>query len=188
MRRKQEKKRAFIVKLVGIGVLIAIAIWMNVALADNEAFLLLVNQFGYIGLFLSALISGFNVVVPVPVIALFPLFIEAGLHPVLTVLVVSVGMTGGDVLGMLIGKAGRDAAIITRQNTWVQKLDALRDKHPFLPIVALFVYAAAVPMPNELIVIPMAFLGIKWWKMIIALTCGNILFNTFLALGLFHLF
>lgn len=146
----------------------------------------LVERGGYGGIFAASILSGFNVAVPVPIIALFPSFVAAGLSPVGTVLLIAAGMTCGDALGALLGRAGRSAVQPPKMRL-VNWVDETRRRHPSLLWFGLVFYAAFVPLPNELIVMPLAYLGVSPPRIVLAVFFGNIVFNTLCAYGLLHI-
>ncbi len=90
-------------------------------------------------------------------------------------------MTLGDLVGFLLGAAGR-RALDGREIQALAGLERLRERHTKLPLIVLFVYAAAAPIPNEILVIPMALLGYPVLGVGSALLAGNIIFNGFFAL------
>jgi len=185
MRHKKYIKLA--IQLVLIICLVAIIFWANRYAAEHDVVREFVNRFGYVGLFGAAAISGFNLVIPIPVITFFPFFMEVGFHPALTVVVIAVGMSLGDLFGFLIGNAGREA-IKPKPNGIIARLEKMKEKNKVLPVIVLFLYAAFAPAPNELIVIPMAFLGYSLRLVFTAILIGNIIFNSLVAFGVLAIF
>ncbi len=153
---------------------------MNEAVAENVRVLDAVRRFGYPGLLAVSAVSGFNVLVPIPVIAFFPFLMEAGLDPVLSVLIIGTGMTFGDMIGFLLGRAGRK---IVEKPRWMARLERVRERHRIAPYILLFFYAAFAPLPNELIVIPLALIGARWYGVLGAALGGNLIFNSLAAAG-----
>ena len=169
-------------RIAALVAVVALVVWVNEVAADNIHVVDAVRRFGYPGLFAVAAASGFNVVVPIPVVAFFPFLMEAGLAPVPTVLIIGAGMTVGDMVGYLLGRAGRK---LVEKPSWLRRLEALRDRHRLAPYVLLFLYAAFAPLPNELVVIPMALIGCRWFGVLGAALGGNLIFNSLAAAG-FH--
>ena len=169
-------------KVAAVALAIAVIVWANQVAVENEQLLDAIARFGYVGLFIVAAISGFNIIIPIPAISLFPLLMEAGFHPVATVLVIGAGMTVGDMVGFLLGRLGRK---MVERGTWLRRLEGIRERHRHAPYVLLFFYAAFAPVPNELIVIPMALIGCTWYGVLAAALAGNLIFNSLAAAG-FH--
>ena len=178
-----------VARVLGLVALVIVVVWVNEVAVDSTRVRTAVYEFGYPGLFAMAALSGFNLVVPVPIIAFFPFLMEAGLAPVPTVATIALGMTTGDMLGWLLGFASREAitppAAVQRFMRWAERL---RDRHRVAPYLALALYAGVVPLPNELLVIPMAFAGFRLPGIFAAALGGNLVFNTLAASGLVRLF
>ena len=184
--QRRKKLKHLTHKIIGAVLIVLAIIWVNTFAAQDAHIANFIGQFGYGGVFGVAAISGFNIFLPIPVISFFPFFIEVGLDPVFTVIAVTAGMTVGDLLGFLIGNQGRDL-VSHKSHKILDQVEKLGDKHWLWPLLLLFFYAGFVPLPNELLVIPMAFLGFKLRGMIVAMLLGNCAFNTLAALGLMQL-
>lgn len=154
--------------------------WVNETAAQNIQVVEAVRRFGYPGLFVVSAVSGFNLLVPIPIIAFFPFLLEAGLDPVISVLIIGAGMTVGDMVGYLLGRAGRK---MVEKPHWLARIERVRERHRIAPYVLLFFYAAFAPLPNELIVIPMALIGCRWYGVVGAALGGNLIFNSLAAAG-----
>ncbi len=175
------------VKLLAIVALVGFMAWVNLRAGDMEGARDAAAAAGYPGLFLVSVLSGFNVVWPFPVVFFYAFFIEAGFQPAPTLATIALGMTGGDLLGYLIGSTTRDMSSY-RVARFRARAEALRDRHRFLPLGLLFLYAAFVPLPNELLVIPMAFMRYSMAAVMTAVLFGNVIFNTLMALGVSLIF
>lgn len=181
-RTAARRGRTWVLRVAALAAVVVLVVWVNETAAQNIHVVETVRRFGYPGLFVVSSVSGFNVLVPIPVIAFFPFLVEAGLDPVPAVLVIGAGMTVGDMVGFLLGRAGRK---IVEKPQWMLRLERLRERHRLAPYVLLFVYAAIAPLPNELVVIPMALIGFRWFGVLSAALGGNLIFNSLAAAG-FH--
>lgn len=173
-------------KVLALAALVAFTVWANVRAADFEAVRETVAGAGYTGLFLASVVSGFNLVAPIPVALFYPLLMESGFAPFATLVTIAAGMTGGDFLGYLVGNATRDLAGHRLGGVRVRLerlLGAVRSRHRMLPYGLLFLYAAFAPIPNELVVIPLAFLRYSLPGVMITVLCGNVIFNSLVASG-----
>ena len=174
------------VKVLAVAALAAFAVWVNVSAAQIAGVREAAAAAGYWGLFGVSVVSGFNLVAPVPVALFYPFLIETGFAPLPTLLTIAAGMTGGDFLGYMVGNAARDALghrlrrVRARLEVW---LNALRVRHRLLPYGILFLYAAFAPIPNELVVIPMAFMRCSLAGVMTAVLLGNVIFNSLMASG-----
>ena len=176
-----------VLKGTALAALLSFAVWANLQASEQETLRQTVVTLGYPGLLAASVISGFNLIVPIPVIAFFPLLIESGFTPIPTLLTIAFGMTGGDFLGYVIGNASRDI-VGDRMSGIRSRVEDLHDKHPFLPLGFLLFYAAFVPLPNELVVIPLAFLRYSLLGIMCAVFFGNIVFNSLAAYGVTRVF
>ncbi len=171
-----------VIKVLLILGLAAFMVWVNLRAGSMEAARDAASAAGYPGLLLASVLSGFNLIWPVPVVAFYPFFIEAGFEPVPTLATIAVGMTGGDFLGYLVGDATRHLAS-DRLAAFRARAEALHARHRFLPLGLLFLYAGFVPLPNEVLVIPMAFMRYSLIGVMTAVLLGNVIFNTGFAMG-----
>jgi membrane protein YqaA with SNARE-associated domain len=175
------------IQLVLILALAALIVWANLYAADHELVREAAGRFGYAGILAAAALSGFNLVVPVPVVAFFPFFMAAGLAPLPTVLVIALGMTIGDLLGYVVGRTARQV-LRPKAGGTVARLEALQARHPYLPLAVMLGWAAFIPAPNELLVIPLAFLRYPVAGIFVAVLVGNLVFNSLIAFGVVRIF
>jgi membrane protein YqaA with SNARE-associated domain len=89
-------------------------------------------------------------------------------------------MTVGDVVGYILGRSMSSTVLETQQG---KKITRIVSSHPRYIMAGVFLYAMVVPLPNELIVMPLAALGISWQKILIPILIGNAIFSTVLAFG-----
>ena len=183
--RMRPRRRRVWGKLAAVAVLVAVAVWVNVRAAEMEGLQAAAAAAGYPGLLAASVVSGFNLITPIPIAAFYPFLLEAGFSPVPTLAVISAGMTAGDFLGCLIGSASReirDPRLVRARARLESLLDSLGARHRLLPYGILFLYAAFAPVPNELVVIPLAFAGFPLAGVMAAVLAGNAIFNTLFGL------
>ncbi|MAZ41101.1 hypothetical protein CL654_03210 [bacterium] len=172
------KSLPLFVKVIALLVLVGAAVFLAFEVPNNDELRALILQFGYPGILIASIISGFNVIVPIPVIAFAPALVASGLNFWAVIVTMSVGLTLGDLFGYLIGNVGRDLTHGKEQNfKLVRALENLKEHHHFAPYFVMFLYAAFVPLPNEVLVIPLAFLGYKLKYLFPAFFLGNLIFN-----------
>lgn len=174
------KSKKYILHILGVVLVIALLFGINVYILSHPEALGALEQVGLFGLFVLSVISGFNVVVPIPVSLLYPSFSALGYAPILLISIISFGMTMGDVVGFVIGKGMNQSVLETKRG---KKITTLVAAHPRYITLGVFVYAMLVPLPNELIVIPLAALGIAWYRILVPILIGNIIFTMLLAFG-----
>lgn len=188
MRKRMRPERAGLAaKATAAAALIAFAVWANLQAAEHDAVREAAAAAGYPGLLAASVVSGFNLIAPVPVAAFYPFLLEAGFQPLPTLATIALGMTGGDFLGYMVGDASR-ALSGDRLAGFRARVDRLHRRHPVLPLAVLFLYAAFAPVPNELLVVPLAFMRYPLAGVMLAVFAGNLIFNSWLALGAAWLF
>lgn len=184
------KQRNFLKLTASIAVVVAVivlAIWLGILAKENEFIQNAVLNYGYIGVFFLSIVSGFNIIVPIPIAAFFPLLIASGLNQWITILVVAVGTTVADTLSYLIGRIGRQLMSPRTEQT-LERFEKMKSRARYLPFIFLFFFAAFVPLPNELLIIPLAFLGYHLKHLIPVVFLGSLIFNTLAMFGTLNLF
>lgn len=176
------------IKFIALIILFVAAVWFANYIKDNDFVQMLAERFGYAGVFILALVSGFNVFVPIPAISFLPIFIEVGMDTVIVVVIVSLGMACGDGVGYLLGRYGREVVGKQSWPQWLQKTERFLSQKTYGVSVFLFLYASFVPFPNELVVIPAAATGQKPVPVLAPIFFGNILHNTIIAFGISSIF
>ena len=150
--------------------------------ADNELVRSFAEQYGYLGIFGVSIFSGFNIVVPIPVSAFMPLFFSLGLNIIFVILVIAVGLTVADGVTYVLGLLGR--RIVSPNSKILKRLYMFRDKNKYMPLIVLALFASFAPLPNEVLIIPMAFMGYRARHVIPIVFVGNIIFNSITAFGI----
>ena len=168
---------------LGIIVVATGAFLLARSVENSEAARSLVEQFGYVGIFLVSVAAGFNLLIPVPAATFAPVYVAAGFSLPAIVVLLSLGTTVADTVSYLIGVGGRNIAhhAHPRFREWIQGVAV---EHHALVAPFVFLFAALAPVPNEIILIPLAFIGIRFRTLFIPLLLGTILFNTLLVYGL----
>ncbi len=169
----------------------ALAFFLAHLARENELVRQTVENLGYLGVLIVSFISGFNLAVPIPAVAFLPLFLEAGLSFWICALIITFGMTVADSLVYAFASFGRRVLFDVWGRNIRVRLDSLRVKHIFLPLLVLFFFAAFAPLPNEVLLIPMAFFGYKIKNVLPVIFLGNLVFvflYSAIILGLFSIF
>jgi len=178
-----EENWIHLVRIFLILFVIVLAIWASWIIRDNEFVSGLINKFGYAGIFLVAVVSGFNLVVPIPTVSFFPVFLASGLNSFVLIMVISGGMALADFVGFLLGKTGRRIALSALERRVVNKFEKVKERLNWSPTLALFLFSSFVPLPNEIVVVPMGFLGYKPISIFPPLFFGHMIFNSLYAFG-----
>ncbi|PIP86934.1 hypothetical protein COW81_02995 [Candidatus Campbellbacteria bacterium CG22_combo_CG10-13_8_21_14_all_36_13] len=182
------KKLKIVLKILSIALLLVAVYYLALFVEQDAVIQKLVADYGYVSLFFISILSGFNLLVPVPAIVFLPIFLSAGLNFWICIIFIVFGMTVGDVAGYVIGRFGKDLITEEKQPKWFLKIEKFINKYPkMVPLVAFF-YAGLVPLPNEILVVPLAFFGVKFRYLIISIFLGNLLFNVVSGLSFVSIF
>lgn len=192
LRVTKAQARKLILHFIVLLFVVALALTLARFVRDNDLVQNLVAQYGYLGIFILAFVTGFNLVaVAIPAVTLMPFFLASGLNFWLVIIFITCGMTLADTTAYILSRLGRKIASSTlspRGKKILLRLEKLKEKFSWGPIVALFLFASVAPVPNETLLIPMGFLNYQMYKILPAVFAGNFVFNTLYATGLVHVF
>lgn len=173
--------RSALLRLFILALVLIAALWVATSIGDYESIRTIIASWGYPALFLVAVVSGFSLVAPVPAVAFVPLVVAAGLNFWIAIIIVIVGMTIGDGFGIFLGSTGRSALEEWISIRWIDRIERFIGKWKLKPEILAFFYAAFVPLPNELLFVPLAFLKKKVSHLLLAAFLGNAVFNMIAA-------
>lgn len=172
--------------VLSIAIFSGIFLIANFVSSDAQA-QTIVKDFGYLGVVIISFIAGLNAIVPVPAATFVPIFTSAGLIMPLIITAMVIGTTLADLLAWYIGVFSRKAAIAKYPKLQSFALK-LQDQKKWYIISFLFLYASLAPVPNEIILVPLALAGVKLRILILPLLLGTVIYNTVLAFGFNSLF
>lgn len=154
---------------------------------DSAAAQLIINQFGYLGVLMLAIIGGLSAFIPIPAASFTPVFVSAGLALPIIIMILVLGTMIADFTGYIFGRWGRDLMTIKYPRTYAVVTTIVHDRRRWLPFF-ITAYAAVIPFPNEAIIIPLAVSGIRFEHMFIPLIIGNVINQTAIAYGTYNIF
>ena len=156
-------------------------------ITKNDNAQMFVQEFGYFGVVVISFIAGINAIVPIPAGSFVPIFTAAGLELDVIILMLIIGTTLADLLAWYVGVLGRK---ITLHNypRLAEFTDWIQQKNIWVIMLFVFVYASIAPVPNEVILIPLALVGIKLRYLFVPLIMGTIIYQTAFAFGIQNLF
>lgn len=179
-------KKLLINAAVAIGVIVVVFLHFN-AITESNYIRIAVTTYGYLGIFFASILSGFNLFVPVPVVMFTPLFTELGLNFIIVVFTISAGLTLGDLATFYIGRGGH-ILFNPYKRPFMKKMERLRKERPRTLLAALFLFASFVPLPNEVLLMPFGFIGMRLRQVLPVVFLGNLVFNTLIASGITGVF
>ena len=168
--------------------IVAAAFYFAGIAKESEAVRQVVAAYGYAGVFVVALISGFNLAVPIPAVTFLPLFLESGLAFWPTIFVIAAGMTLADTAAYILGRVGRHVASEATTEKVLRRLEGIRERYQWAPLAVLLLFASIAPLPNEILVAPLAFLGYRVRQIFPVVFVGNVIFNTLYSQGVISIF
>lgn len=181
------RRDVFIVQFVILTAVIVVGFWAAAFVSGNEVMKDLVAQYGYVGLFFLSILSGFNLAVPIPIAAFLPVFIVSGLDFWTAIVVMAAGATIADIIAFQLGRVGRQMTG-KKPGRYIVALERMQKSHSWTPPLLMFLYASFVPLPNEVLAIPLGFMGCRSRFIIPAMFFGNVIFNSLFAFGIVSLY
>ncbi len=185
---KKNILRTLVFQVIAVILVIGVAFYFADLARGNESVQHMVSTYGFVGIFLVSVVSGFNFVIPIPAISFLPLFLESGLDYWSTIVVISMGMTTADSIAYALGNVGKKVVRGKIVEKLEKKIKILHEKYAWAPLVVLFIFATVAPLPNEVLLIPFAFLNYKFRYIIPIVLVGNIVFNVLYSQGVLSLF
>ncbi len=141
-----------------------------------------IGRLGYVGVVIVAIMGGLNIFVPIPAVTLTPIFTASGLSLPLIILSLTIGTIIADYIGYLFGTVSR-SYLFTQYPKIILWLEEKVTTKPKLLFPLTFLFAAFMPLPNEVIIIPFAVLGITFKRLFVPLLFGNLINQTMYAVG-----
>ena len=151
-------------------------------LATHPEIIALFQSLGYAGVYLAAVIAGLNALLPIPAATLSPVFFEAGLTAEVVILTLALGTLTADLIGYALGHNGR-SLLEKKYPNIIGATNYISTTSPWLLTLFVCAYASFVPLPNEIIVIPLALAGTPLRLLIPPLVIGAIVNQTLLVTG-----
>ncbi len=135
----------------------------------------LVATYGYTGAFLISIFGNFTLFFPVPYVITIYAF-GATLNPILLGIACGLGSTIGEFSAYLVGRGGR-RVIDEKYGKQLETAKMLVQTHG-MAIIFLF---AVLPLPDDLILIPLGMLRYSLKKAIVAMFAGKLIMCTAVA-------
>jgi len=183
-----EHTRAYTVRAIAIVIIVSFAFLLALLAREYTFFQEMVASYGYLGILAVSFASGFNLIVPIPAVSFVPLYSEAGLSIPITLALITIGMTAADSIAYLLGRLSRTASVEIERSRIVRFLDRIKVKHKNALIVIIFFYAVLVPLPNEVLAVPLGLMHFRFTLLIPLLLAGNAAFNIITAYGILAIF
>lgn len=182
---KNKKRNRYLLASLSIILLIIFTYFLIFYLKPQN----IINYFGsrnsYLLIFITAVFGGFTTFNIIPYHPLLVTLTLGGLNPFLLGILAASGVSIGDTTSYLLGYTGR-TIMPQRTESWFEKINQTSENNPKLFLLLCFIYSCVVPLSNDLITIPAGLARIKFWKIMIPLFLGNIIFDVSLAMLTSH--
>lgn len=146
-------------------------------IGTNNSYILSII-FGFMG--------GTSILFPFPYYIAAFTFGSGGLNPLLIGILTGTGVALGDSTSYLVGYSGREI-LSEKLNKYFKIIYAWCTQKPkwMMPLF-LYIYSSVMPLPNDVIVMPLGLVRYPYFKMIVPMWLGSITFNTAIALAGFY--
>jgi uncharacterized membrane protein YdjX (TVP38/TMEM64 family) len=135
----------------------------------------LIIAYGYLGAFIVCVIGNASIIFPIP-FALLVYAFGSVLNPLLLGVVCGVGSAIGEMSSYIVGRGGR-RIVEGRFGNRLDTVERLVEKHGMLVVFLV----ALLPIPDDLLLIPLGMMKYSVKKTMIAMLLGKTLMCLFLA-------
>lgn len=141
-------------------------------------------RYGYLGTFIVSIIGNITVFSPLPYAAVVFFLAAFGLHPLWLGILTGLGATLGELVSYGVGWSGSSLFKRKRPASY-QAIRAFVHRRPVVTQV-LIVAFASLPLPDDMLTLPLGMIRYPLWHLIPAMLFGKILAGLGIAiLGLF---
>ncbi len=176
-----------IIFLALLGGTLYLSLLLTKYVAQDSTATALIQDFGPIGILVISFFAGLNALVPIPAATFIPIFTAGGISLPFATLLLIIGTLCADMVSYAIGIYGSKIATVRYPNLQQKLIKLYTDKKTWVPYL-IFGFAAFVPFPNEIYLIPLGIIGIKVRQFIIPLLLGTIFYQTLAAFGAYNIF
>ncbi len=138
------------------------------------------SENAYILMFALGLAGGLTTFTGIPYHLVLMSLAAGGLNPLLLGISTAIGVMCGDSTMYAIGRQFKET-LSPRLTLAVDEVRRLAEAHPRLLTPALILYGALSPFSNDFIVGSLSIAGHSYWRTIIPLSIGNLLYNIGIA-------
>lgn len=174
----------YIFRIVLLLVFVSASIFFYYSSPEKLILFVGVNN-AYILMFILAALGGLTTFSGVPYHAILVLLASGGLDPFFLGSAAASGVMLGDATSYYIGYNG-GSIVPQRAQKILQRFCAFCLARPNILPVAFFLYGSLVPFSNDFIVISMGMIRYPFWRVMVPLGLGNLVFNISLAYVAFH--
>ncbi|OGG66073.1 hypothetical protein A3I99_02150 [Candidatus Kaiserbacteria bacterium RIFCSPLOWO2_02_FULL_45_11b] len=171
--------------------LISAALFASFILADyianNHSSRELIQDYGYFGILLVSFVAGLNMFVPIPAATFVPVFTAGGISLPEIIFFLIIGTMAANLLSYYLGQFGGKITKSHYPNLQKKLVTLYSSKRKWLPYF-VFGFAAFIPLPDEVYLIPLGIIGVRLTQFIIPLIIGTTVYQGLAAFGVDNLF
>lgn len=138
----------------------------------SQAWQTIAVQYGYFGALASALIGNLTILIIFPYTAIIFFLAAIGLNPFWLAIATGIGATIGELFSYYLGRTGSGAFARHRPASY-EAVRSIVNRRPRLIPVLLFLFGA-LPLPDDLLLIPLGIVRYPVWKVAPATVIGKI--------------
>lgn len=176
-------------RLIGLGVFVTLLIaWSFFLYLAGPTYLVeaIGVRNGYLLGFLVAAIGGVSTATSISYYSVVAALAAGGLNPYALGVVMGTGVSIGDTIFFYLGKTGRHSLPHKLQYHVDRTLEWAYEQDLRLVRVLVFVWAAFMPLPNDILTVPAGISRFRPRDILPFLLAGNIVFTTILGLVVKH--
>lgn len=164
-------------------IMIGIFLCVSIALAtipSEDLILFVGGENVFLLMFVLGMVGGLTTFTGIPYHLILMNFAVGGINPILLGIATAMGVAIGDSTMFFMSKNIK-SALPKRISDLIQSLSYFLNLHPKLITPFLILYGSISPFSNDFIVGSLGILGYGYWRIIVPLTIGNIIFNIGIA-------
>ncbi len=173
--------------LIAIVAIMGFSLFLTQYVTTDTESQLLVQQYGYLGVLIISFITGLSFISPVPAATFTPIFTAAGIPLFVAIILAVIGTTAANFVSYYIGRLGHEFTNTNYPKLQAKIVDIYTKRKDLLPYL-VFGFAAFIPLPDEIYLIPLGIIGVKIRDFILPLFLGTIFFQTATAFGFQNVF
>lgn len=138
-------------------------------------------RYGFLGVFLSMIVGNLTIAIVFPVTVVPFVVAAAGANPILVGLASGLGALIGEFSGYGLGRLG-SKHVANRYPEAHAMLKEIAARRPRAIPVLLFLFSL-LPLPDDVLFIPLGLIRYPWWKIALPAGLGKIIAGWFIAYG-----
>ena len=170
-----------------IGLIIGGSFWVTKLVEESSSIQTIVREFGTFGVLLVSFVAGLNAFLPVPAATFVPIFTASGMSLFLIITLLVIGTMAANLFAYGIGRYGQTVTRSHYPKIQARLVSLYETKKQHLSYF-VFLFTALVPLPDEVFLIPLGIIGVKFSHIFVPLLLGTLVYQSITALGFDNVF